>query len=193
MTDENHIGETIERLRDLYKDVALLLRTSEGLVAIEGGGWEPARGNTAVAYSSNSLNSPRKWLTGRAFRFFKNVDFPNILLFVCVILDEQNGKEPKQPVVSAGFCDYGEGQDIEGPPLDWWYAWWHLWMPERKDDGSVNSVRPKEEWPEEHKSDIQSVTTLAVPLMEVKSEGDLKEMVIGPILKEIKNKQGETK
>ena len=102
--------------------------------------------NTCLSGSSASINLPKQWMPYEVFRFYKKEDSPNLLLFVCVLLDERDDYESEfsQSLITAGSFNYGESE--EGDKWEYWEYWWsrfHGYMPERTDDGVVHHVDPK--------------------------------------------------
>ncbi|MFQ5802325.1 MAG: hypothetical protein ACE5JQ_05435 [Candidatus Methylomirabilales bacterium] len=178
--DGKNIIAMMQQLRRLCEQISLLLSTADTLMDDEG--WK-ATGNTPVLHGiSYSLQWPRYWIPQDFFRFYKNDNLRHILTFVSVVLDDrENEKNLMEPLLTAGWFDYGPGNEV-GNRWDYPYARWHLKMPERSDDGKLLSAA----WTGEH---FLRVSTLGVPLTSIADVEGLKSKIIEPLIKGMKETQ----
>lgn len=177
------ILKLMKQTRKVFEQVGALLSTVDGLMGEAA--WDTA--NTCLSGSSASINLPKQWMPYETFRFYKKEDSPNLLLFVCVLLDERDDYESEigQSLITAGSFHFGEGDKWEY--LEYWWSRFHGYMPERTDDGVVHHADPKIEWPNESYL-FDSVSTFAWPLASIANTSDLKEKIIEPLLQLIQGK-----
>lgn len=172
----------MQETRRIFQQISALLSTADGLMGE--GGWDAAAGSTCLSYSSSSINLPKQWIPYEAFRFYKKGDSTNLLLFICIMLDAADRYELTQSLITAGCFDYGEDTVGNGAGSNWHYWWprFHCLMKERTDDGVVYRASPKEEWPAENYP-FNCVSTFAWPLTIIADTSDLKEKIVGPLLR----------
>lgn len=179
-------GKTIvtafKQLESFFKEVVQLLTTADSLM--KKARWEPASGSSAVADSSGSLNSVHRWLPWYFFRTFEKPGLPHILAFVSVIVGDPEEKVAiDEAIVTAGWIDYGEGNEVGGN-WQYWYTRWHTWMSDRSEEGKLCSSDPRKDWenPPEH---VQMVSTFGYPLDEITSAADLEQKIVQRLMQEI--------
>ncbi len=181
MTNSNgkEILESLRQFKRFYGDCALLLKTGEA--AFIEAGWQNATGNTAIADLSKSIEWPDWWPPYYAFRYFKNDHCKSLIAFLSIIFDLP--EEPAriiEPLISAGLLDY---EEKAVGAWEYWYATLHAWMPERQDDGTLNTMDPKRELDGSY--ELSHLKTLAVPLVSISNTQGLKDKVIQPIFNEL--------
>ena len=177
------ILEAVRQVRRFHCEVASLLGTAAALMDMRG--WTGAGGNIATAGGSTAIYAPQLWGPQMAFRFFKHPKAPNVLAFVSVIIDDVDREERVQePLISAGFYDYGDDGKA-GNNWQYDYARWHLGMPGRTDDGAPYSTDPRQTWPKSSHP-MQRVTTFALPLVSVGDGSTLEQRVVEPLVAEIR-------
>lgn len=176
----------MEQVRKLFQDTALLLKTADEYMREKG--WT-TRTNQCVTLSSVP-DAASGWFPEFAFRFYKHEGYKHLLPFVSVIFyDREGGNHVEESLVSGGWHDYGKGNTFPEGDLDWDFARWHLYMPRRRDDGTLTSVDPRQEWPQ-YGYRIQRTSTLAIPLVSVTSAEELKARIIEPLLAAIQGDDG---
>jgi hypothetical protein len=185
MTDAGgNVLLAVRQIRDLFEEISRLISTANSLM--EEQGW-----NSAIDYSkaisvSNALAQPRSWLPYEIFGLYRSPDLPHIFAFITVILDHRREQERlAEPLLSAGWFDYGEGNKARtNPPYS--FAGWHLEVPDRKNDGTKVATNlqtaPRRIRGQMEKHRIDTVTTFALPLVAIGDSNALKEKVIGPLL-----------
>jgi hypothetical protein len=191
MTEEsgaNFLG-AIRQVRRLMTDVSKLLLEVDSLMGQEG--WEPRAGSTATAGASYSISWPRNWIPFHVFRFYRNEDMQSAIACVSVLREADDRKIPlNEPHVSASIIEYETGTALpEGVQL-YACANWHLYVPNRRDDGTLNFVEPRKLWPSE--STAKRMTSFAVPLVKIRDQITLNETVVVPLLHALKNIQAST-
>lgn len=106
-------GETIlkaiKQIRQLFEQISKLLSSAD--VQVTKTGWLN-ESNYAIAEISWSKLNPEKWIPINAFRYYKNKTCPNIMAFISILLDDEWYQEYtiKEPLVTAGFFDYGNSE-----------------------------------------------------------------------------------
>lgn len=134
----------VQELRKLCEQISLMLRTVDEQMGIEG--WEAAS-NTAKSYT-DSLLAPKKWIPYEIFRLFKNKEYPHLLAYVSVLLDDdiegEYAEEITEPLVTAGYFDYGQGKHVDD---NWEYGYvrWYGYMENHIDDGRIYQEEYKDE------------------------------------------------
>jgi hypothetical protein len=186
MTEENGANflGAIRQVRRLMTDVSKLLLEVDSLMGQEG--WEPRAGSTATAGASYSLSWPRNWIPFHVFRFYRNADMHSSIACISVLLEADDRKIPlNEPHVSALIIEYEAGTALpEGVQL-YACANWHLYVPNRRDDGTLNFIEPRKLWPSE--STAKKMTSFAVPLVKIRDQITLNETVVMPLLRALKD------
>jgi len=180
MSDEVSLHSTIAYVREFCEQLALLLRTADTLMLKHG--YEPAAGNLAITETSGNLGLPNRWFPNEVFRFYTSEAEPRILAFVAALLDDRNREYEgfTEPLLTAGGFLYAEPVGSLDNSKFWW-ARWHGFMPDRRDDGTVLRATTASAWPGE-KYPFGDVLTFGVPLVHVQSSAVLGSKVIDPLV-----------
>lgn len=184
MSDDGaNIVFMMAQLKRLFEQTAALLRTADAYM--KDNGWA-VRGNQCVSVSTVPDRAPY-WFPETAFRLYTNQQRLNLLPFVEVLFDDRKNRgRIKEPLVSAGWHDFGKGKQVPEKPALWSVTKWHRRMPARVDDGTFVSVDPrqlKQNYP------MELTTTMAVPLVEITSVSDLKQRILDPLLLKLGDRQ----
>ncbi len=177
MNDGAKLKATIVYMREFCQQLALLLRTSDALMADRT--FEQAGGNYAIIETSGVIGQPTRWIPNEVFRFYWSGEHPRVLAFVAALLDDRDKRyatELHEPLLTAGAFIY---QSKPGNNWEWWWARWHGKMRNRRDDGTMVQVDAAS-WPGE-KFPFERVMTLAVPLIEVVDSTSLSQRLIEPL------------
>lgn len=179
----------VQEIRRFCGQLADLLGSADKLMATDG--WELATSsNVAYANPSSSLEKPAKWFPQEVFRFYRNTDNPRALAMVSVLLDSDRKGEYQlvEPLVCGGWFEFATQAPF--PASDrWWWSRFHAYMPERRDDGSLNTVSPKTAWPAEYREDwypFEKVTTIGLPLVGLTDTGSLDGRIVKPLLRALR-------
>ena len=177
----------VKEIRKLCENIASLLGTTDQLV--DAVGWVNATSSSSVTSgNSTSLNSPQYWFPETFYRFYKNKRYPNILLYVAIVLDNRENhdsypatgqKEFAEPILTAGYCNYGENS--VGNEWEVWHCKGHFFYTEDPSyDGQIYTTSRQESW---HTSwgSLVSLHSLALPLVAVANATELKEKVVDPL------------
>ena len=177
-TGKNVIA-AVAQFRKLYCEIGRLLEHADEQMKEHG--WK-ARGNRSVM-SKKILQVPQEWLPVVMLRLYDNAQRKNLLGFVSVVLDDHDGKgRITEPLISAGWCDYGTGKRAKKGYLAGW-ADCHVEHPavHRADDGTV-VIREDKEWLEPEKYGVVRYGSLALPLVSVTNAEDLRKRIVSPLL-----------
>lgn len=184
-TGKNIVGGFRE-LRKFCREVALLLKTAQDMMNDKE--WERAK-PYPVFLSSPTIDDPELWLPYDLCGFFENSNFPRLLCYVAVSIDDPGEKSPVEyALVSAGCIVLKSGKRRD--KLEHWMAEWHLFIDSRKDDGSLcrdddpqKTGKPRKTGDPEPPASFLRVTTFAYPLMEITDCETLREKIVQPLLK----------
>ncbi|MDE2039669.1 MAG: hypothetical protein KGO96_05700 [Elusimicrobia bacterium] len=181
MTDTGkHIVAGVSQFRKLYSEIGRLLEQADNFMGPQG--WKP-RTNTCYS-SSASVEKPEKWLPVVLCRLYYNPQQKGLFSFVSVILDDPDQEaQVLEPLVSAGWCDYGKKNATDHGFVSGW-ASCHVILPAPTYDGAM-IVTDDKEWLEPEKYDIIRYGSLALPLTSMTSIETLKTKVIDPLLAEL--------
>jgi hypothetical protein len=186
MSDSNGKGilAAVRQVRTLMVEVSKLLLEADAIMGAAG--WGPRVGTTALAGGAFSINSPKNWMPHRVFRFYKHDEYPKVVLSLTVILDEQGADQKVvEPLFSGLLMEYETVDDVpEGNSL-YNTAIWHLYVPERKDDGSTAAIVPRELWKAE--STAKAMRSFAIPLASVTSRERLEQTIVSKLLRMVEN------
>lgn len=188
----NDTGKNIvsgfRELRKFCHQVSLLLKTAQEMMADKD--WERAK-PYAVFEADPAIDAPDSWLPYGVCRFFQNSDFPRLLCYIAVSVDDPEEKSPVEyALLSAGCIVLQLGRNRD--KLAHWMAYWHLFMDSRKDDGSPclddepqKTGKPIKKGEPEPPASFVRVTTFAYPLVEIADPEALREKIVLPLLKVI--------
>lgn len=180
----------VQEIRTLSTQLADLLGAADKLMADDS--WERATAqNVAYDSSSQSLDQPKKWFPYQVFRFYRQTD-GFVIAFVSLLLDHDRKAEHKinEPLVTAGWFEFTSEAPISVANDKLWWARFHGYMKDRRDDGSIMRVCPRLEWSGDYRLDwypFERACSLGVPLAEISSAAQLQERVVNPLLAGIRS------
>src|SRR3546814_11049212 len=97
MSEGETILGAIRQLRELHRNVSLLLKTADSAMTEKG--WVNAKSDaTALHEMSYSINSPDQWMPWEVFRYYKQKDHTTPMPSTAVFRDDSEGLTP-EPVV----------------------------------------------------------------------------------------------
>ena len=183
MTDQGkNLILAINQIRDYFEKISLLLTTADSLM--DEHGWKPAQGSSTRTYGSAALYAPRQWIPYELFRFYKHDNFRHLLTCISVIVDNNDGQnEIDEPLIIGTIFNYKPKTEVD--KWDYWYARWHLSAPNRLDDGEMIEFDPNLGREEKDKYPVNSIHSMALPLMMIQDSDSLKESVIIRVTNEI--------
>jgi hypothetical protein len=110
-----------------------------------------------------------------------------LLAFISVVLDDdaEDFSPAQEALASAGCIIFKPGERPDH--AEHWWSRWHVYQQNgRMDNGTLCSDEPHTTWDEEDHDDlpagIMSVTTFAIPLLEVTDCNALRERIVKPLL-----------
>ena len=175
--DGKQILESTRNFRTYLENIGKLLSTAGAM--LEKYSYETWN-NTACVGVSSSIERPNYWILQDAFRFLTHKN-GHILVVISAILDDiENPDSLEQPLVSAAWFKYRK----EVGDWEWYFSRIILSVPEYRLDGKMMDVPPEAEIISGYK--ILSSQALAVPLVEIQSERDVKEKIISPLVESLK-------
>jgi len=149
--------------------------------------WTPA-----VEVSGSDLDDPYWWLPEAFFCFYERNEFQHVLPFIAVHVDDGYSEQPslvREALISAGWLDYGVGRKAKDEwGKDYSVCYSHLWMKDRKDDGSLHFGDAREIWEDDDiPENTIKITTFAYPLEVITGSDTLREKIVQPLLAAISN------
>jgi hypothetical protein len=182
-----NIVEGFRELRRFCKDVSLLLNEANKMMAENG--WIHISKRTHAIETLDGLDDPDGWLPDAFFCFYEHAKREHLLPYISVLVDNlwADDYDPdcvKEPIISAGWLDFGVGKKAS---TEWRKNYWvcasHLWMENRKDDGTpctddVWKISENEDFP----AGTVKVTSFAHPLEIITNSEKLKEKIVQPLL-----------
>lgn len=164
-------------VRRFFGEISKMLLAADAMM--RDAGWEQRNGSTATAGNAFSIHSPQYWMPSKLFRFYR-CDASNLLIPCVSVILGSDEKNLDEPLVCGAVVEYETNNLPVGTQL-YGISTWHLWVPDRKDDGSTNCIEPRALWPTE--TGAKKMTSFALPLMVIKESSSLRELVIEPVLK----------
>jgi len=171
-----------KKLGDLLKNVEEMMKNE---------GWQSAIGSFCYN-SSSSIVGSHVWFPDTMFRFYNSDKYPHLITFFSILLYNKDNNEFdvfEEPLVTAGFFDYGLPNALELWKRQYWHSRFHGYMPNRKDNGEWNDVNnPNETWSkDEVKYIFERVSTIGLPLADITNSKILNLKIISPLIKQIKD------
>jgi len=173
----------LNQVREFFQETSSLLSTADAMMQKHA--WRPTKGGQVTADMSWALANARLWMPHYLCRSYRREANAEVLASISIILGMFEGnpddqKRLSEPLVCASLFQYDSGGKTDEWRLE--FSTWHLWMPDRRDDGTVCSVDPRAAWPEE-KWTAARLHTFAIPLFELSSAKDLQHRIVDPLLK----------
>lgn len=200
MSDEGkEILKSTRKFRNYLKDIGRLLSTiEEKLIELE---YEAVPDKTACAGGSASIEYPDYWFPHEAFRFFKHKNYNHILAVISVIIEDLGEPDSfTQPILSAIWFDYGQGNEVKVKPVQkpaknararnaWMYKFSRSILDLKQPDLGGNMIDIFPELDEKfEKFGILSSQALALPLVDIQSGRDIDEKIIRPLINSLNEK-----
>jgi hypothetical protein len=178
--DGPNILAAIRQTRKLMVEISKLLLEADAILGAAG--WEPRAGTTALSGGAVSINTPTNWIPYRAFRFYQHAEYSIVVPCVSVILEGYAPNEKvTEPLVSGLVMEYDTVEELPQGNMLYRIATWHLHVHDRRDDGTVFEIVPRDLWNNE--STAKSMRSFAIPLVSVESREHLERTVVAPLLK----------
>lgn len=179
--DGANVLKLVKQVRQLCEQISLLLLTADKQMTKTG--WNTTS-NYALADFSYSIHYPSWWIPIFAFRYYKHRDYSNRLAYVSVLLDDHPDGEYtiKEPLVAAGFFDYGK---TEADSWENWYARYYGHLSRKynlQSDGQPFHFDAKMV-PPNVLGKFQNGQVFAVPLVSITDEKDVKLQITDKLLK----------
>ena len=173
------IIKAVHQVREFYSELANLLLTIDSMMREQG--WTSAIGSACLGEVSYSVNRPEAWMPFYVYRFYTSARHPTILLSACAAVECSDPQRLQEPLLIGQAFQYGSLKREE-----WQFpqnmANWHLWMPQRVDDGTVlAAVDPRSTFPDEGCL-AEKLTTFARPLVEFTDTESVKDRLVTPLL-----------
>lgn len=176
-TEGRAFADFIRDIRRLCQQCAALLKAADEFLARDG--WENAmKLNIAHAESSASILVPERWLPQEFARLYKNQAYPHNVIFVALLLDDDKfgDYQLEEPLATAGWVELSEALET----TTYWWCRLHGYRPNRRNDGSVQSLEAKDlTW--SNKANFVRASTLGLPLVSLKSIEALREQLLQPL------------
>lgn len=170
---------------NLYAQIALLLKTSDFQMQIKG--WT-SKNTYVFGGLSYTVANPQRWIPRSFSRLYKDRKSLHISAFISVVLGERRKNwNDQEPLLTAGWFDYGIGQQM-GNRFNYDWPHWHLNMPQRNDEGRLTSADARTFWSKD-KAPFSRVSTLGVPLTSIVDAAGLEKKIIVPLLQGIEEEQ----
>ncbi len=188
--------ESTRNFRNYLEDIGKLLSTTEA--SLNKLGYKTALDKTAIVVEAISIEKPQKWLPQAVFRFLQHKENEHILVGISVIIDDLNEPESfEQPMISVLWFDYGKGNVIKkgeerNSKIDgntWVYKFSKLILDLKNTnlEDKMTDIFPELE---EYlgKFGILASQALAVPLVNIRSERNIEEKIISPLVVSLNGK-----
>jgi hypothetical protein len=168
----------LRQIREFCSEASKMLLEADA--RMHDAAWKERSGSVATAGNAFSIHSPRNWIPSKLFRFYRRDASSGIIPCISVILEsEDRTLRLDEPLVAGTVVEY-EANDLPVGVQLYAISTWHLWVPDRKDDGSLHRVVPMKLWPGE--TTAKQMTSFALPLVSVRDRTSLRDLVIAPML-----------
>jgi hypothetical protein len=185
--DGTLILQGLVQTRDFFKQVSLLIQTTEELLIKEG--WREMFNSRVSSNVTSDLYYPDRWMPRDVFRLYVTADADaparDILIYLSVHLDQVGAWGGfKEPWVACGLCKFLPGKRPDKvKAADYVNA--HL-VSERDPDGEFALYDHREDNSEWFQSvGLLCEKSMALPLVHIKSADDLSTKVVGPLLSKV--------
>ena len=192
------IVETFRQIQDIYKHIYMLMETSKELMQAKM--WKPLHGHAKgnVDYYEGTSHGFLRTIV--RIPFYLQLPFASDrkrtqIKYITVMIDDETPVKDKdfEPVVVGTTLKFMRG---EKPTTDWDGYWWYHWKwnepkesnSERHGPWTLENYEVREiqeqDWirEDEFRSNLLSVRTFGIPLVEVTNEETLEEKIIKRLL-----------
>lgn len=171
--------QAVRQVRGYFGEVSVLLRTVDAAMNAEG--WT-TEGNGCLYDMSYTIQQPDRWMPAFICRHYTNKQHANVWATACVVVEylEAIPKPVVEPLLIGQVFTFPAGLNRDKWLTKAQYANWHVWLPDRQDDGSVSTIDPRKQWPEE-KTLAEEMKSFARPLVEFADEQAVKTLFVSPL------------
>ena len=184
-----NIVDGFRTLRKFCNEVSIMLKTADGMM--EDANWMPISNKTLD--TTSVISNPDWWMPYELFRYYQHDEFPHLLPYIAINLDDplkdENDIVINEALVSAGMIDYGSGNNYQD--FEYWFCRAHLFMEDREDNGKLFFIdNPHQEWEDKEWVGAIKVTTFAHPLDTITNSDILKSKIVQPLIDAIQRSIG---
>lgn len=182
----------VKQMRKLCAQISLLLRTvDEQMAELDWNSFGPG-----ISDSSSSILNPERWIPICIFRFYVHKDYPqkypNRLAYVSVLIDDHWDRKYtiKEPLITAGFFDYGTAE--VGENWDYHYARYFGYLSKENDlepDGEAfnfDNTKVSADIQGKFKKIFEKGNVFAVPLISITNADDVKSKITDKLINFLK-------
>jgi hypothetical protein len=171
--------KVFDEIRDLFEQIGSLLSTADALM--EKSKWKPFKGNLVTSDNSTALPYPRQWMPHYFCRPYANDQRGKVIGSVGVLIGMYEQDLPSRQLLSEPLICGSAFQGVTKEQWEYEFSMWHVYMPKRKDDGTVSTVDPRIIWKGES-NNASKMSSFAFPLLEITDANDLKRRIVDPLL-----------
>ena len=165
-------------IQKLHREIALCLKTVDAYLFDH---WKILGDNNAYGDTSKNIDNADKWAPTLFYRvYIHKKSIPNIMAFVSIVVDDQNELlEVDNPLVTAGFIDYGKGNK---PSSAWQWSDMKVarWHKEGQNKFGIELEVPESKIPN-NKANAQRIRYLHHPLTSVTDKDSLNSLILEPL------------
>lgn len=180
---DSSINLLITEIRRLSEQISLLLKSADYI--FQQSKWNILNSDV-TSEISKSIDNPQKWFSEYFCRFYKNIKYPKVQIYIAVILDNRSSNSAydfDEPIITGGYF-----WNIDNPDkVELWRCRWHVYTDNKNYKGNISSVYPKEKNWKESEKNFDYLKTMARPLFEINNSGDLQHLIIEPLINELNN------
>ncbi len=201
--DSKAIVETFKQILDIYKQIYMLMETAKELMAA--GTMQPGSiigdvGNYKNYHEDSHFGTKIVRIPFNIQQSFTSDSEPTQIKYITVMIDDDRYSDLSkdfEPVVVGTTLKFVDEANNEKNKKDWDGYWWYQWKwkeakesdPERRgpwtlEKFEVNEIQ-KQDWIKEQsavRSNLQSVYTLGIPLVDVTNTETLEKEIIKRLL-----------
>lgn len=198
------IVKTFRQILDIYKQINMLMKQSERLMKARG--WEPSKPleGKMEHYDAEALRDSLPTIVKIHFylqRPFASTSERAQIKYITVMIDDEEGPskaEDFEPVVVGTTLTFVNREELtDSDRMNWDGYWWYHWKWKQAKESNSKRHGPwtlenhevreiqKQDWimeRDEVRSNLQSVRTFGIPLVEVTNKETLEKEIIKPLL-----------
>ncbi len=173
----------MKNLRDLCHQLSDLMATTTKLLRSHK--WTGTE-RSWFKHTSKKLGNPDSWFPREVGQFYRSSEYPTVLAFVSVLLDDPTDRYAEyqgvsEPLLTAGWYEYDKRNTLRRDK-EYWYLWLHAYHKKRTDNGKIHRLSSShQDWEDENIA-WRKARSFAFPLTTFTSTRDLQERIVQPLL-----------
>ena len=171
----------LDQVRGFFSEISTLLSTADAMMQKRE--WKPHKGSQVTSDLSYALQGAPQWMPHYVCRCYVHAGRP-VLASIGVAMgvfpgDSKSEARLYEPLICGSVFLYDSDAQIDTWHLE--FSTYHMWIPNRTDDGQPQIVSPQTVWPGD-RCLAKELRSFALPLVDVVSADALRTRIVEPLI-----------